>query len=291
VAVPVDAATDPTGPRPAAEQLELETLELRLLLEGVYRHYGYDFREYAFASLRRRVWRRVQAEQLGSITALTDRLLHDPGCMARLLGDLSINVTSMFRDPHFYVAFAEHVVPQLHTYPFTRIWVAGCSTGEEVYSLAILLTEHGLYDRTRIYATDINQLVLEQAREGVYALDRMQEYTENYIRAGGKRAFSEYYVAAYDGALFDAGLRENVVWAQHNLAQDRGFNEFQVILCRNVLIYFDKALQNRVHRLFYESLARFGTLCLGNKESIRFSAYESCYEEVDAAARMYRRTK
>ncbi len=291
MAVPVDAATDPTGPRPAAEQLELETLELRLLLEGVYRHYGYDFREYAFASLRRRVWRRVHAEQLGSITALTDRLLHDPGCMARLLGDLSINVTSMFRDPHFYVAFAEHVVPQLHTYPFTRIWVAGCSTGEEVYSLAILLTEHGLYDRTRIYATDINQLVLEQAREGVYPLDRMREYTENYIRAGGKRAFSEYYVAAYDGALFDAGLRENVVWAQHNLAQDRGFNEFQVILCRNVLIYFDKALQNRVHRLFYESLARFGTLCLGNKESIRFSAYESCYEEGDAAARMYRRIK
>ena len=160
-----------------------------------------------------------------------------------------------------------------------------------MYSLAILLTEHGLYDRTRIYATDINQLVLEQAREGVYALDRMQEYTENYIRAGGKRAFSEYYVAAYDGALFDTGLRENVVWAQHNLAQDRGFNEFQVILCRNVLIYFDKALQNRVHRLFYESLARFGTLCLGNKESIRFSAYETCYEEVDAAARMYRRIK
>ena len=171
-----------------------------------------------------------------------------------------------------------------------RIWVAGCSTGEEVYSLAILLSEHGLYDRTRIYATDINELVLEQAREGVYPLERMQEYTDNYIRAGGKRAFSEYYVAAYDGALFDAALRENVVWAQHNLAQESSFNEFQVILCRNVLIYFDKELQNKVHRLFYESLDRFGTLCLGNKESLRFSAYENRYEEIDPEERLYRRT-
>jgi chemotaxis protein methyltransferase CheR len=286
VAVPVEREAQLAG-----AQLELETIELQLLLEGVYRHYGYDFREYALASLRRRVWRRVAEERLDSITALTDRVLHDPACMARLLGDLSINVTAMFRDPHFYVAFAEHVVPQLHTYPFTRIWVAGCSTGEEVYSLAILLAEHDLYDRTRVYATDINQLVLEQAREGVYPLERMQEYTENYIRAGGKRAFSEYYVAAYDGALFDPALRENVVWAQHNLAQEGSFNEFHVILCRNVLIYFDKALQNRVHRLFYESLARFGTLCLGNRESVRFSAYEKNYEEIDADARMYRRIK
>jgi chemotaxis protein methyltransferase CheR len=286
VAVPVERAS-----ARAEAQLDLERIELQLLLEGVYRHYGYDFREYAPASLRRRVGRRVREEQLPSITALTERVLHDPACMARLLGDLSINVTAMFRDPDFYVAFTEHVVPQLRTYPFTRIWVAGCSTGEEVYSLAILLAEHDLYDRTRIYATDINHRVLEQAREGVYPLDRMQEYTENYIRAGGKRAFSEYYVAAYEGALLDSALRENVVWAQHNLAQEGSFNEFHVILCRNVLIYFDKALQTRVHRLFFESLVRFGTLCLGNKESMRFSPYESCYEEVDAAARMYRRAK
>jgi chemotaxis protein methyltransferase CheR len=279
---------DPSGRRPA-EQLELETIELQLLLEGVYRQYGYDFREYALASLRRRVWRRVHAEGVPSITALTERVLHDPECMVRLLGDLSINVTSMFRDPLFYVAFTKHVVPQLRTYPFTRIWVAGCSTGEEVYSLAILLAEHDLYERTRIYATDINQLVLEQAREGVFPLDRMQEYTDNYLRAGGTRAFSEYYVAAYGGALFDQRLRANVVWAQHNLAQEGSFNEFHVILCRNVLIYFDRSLQNRVHRLFYDSLARFGTLCLGNKESIRFSAYESSYEELDAEARLYRR--
>jgi len=275
----------------ANAQLELENVELGLLLEAVYRQYGYDFRQYALASLRRRVWRRVKEERLGSITALTDQLLHDRACMARVLGDLSINVTAMFRDPGFYVSFAERVLPQLHTYPFTRIWVAGCSTGEEVYSLAILLAEHDLYDRTRIYATDINQLAVDQARRGVYPLDRMQEYTENYIKTGGKRSFSEYYVAAYDGALFDAALSENVVWAQHNLAQDGTFNEFQVILCRNVLIYFDKALQNRVQRLFYESLTRFGTLCLGNKESMRFSAYEDSYEVVDPAAKIYRRFK
>jgi chemotaxis protein methyltransferase CheR len=286
VAVPVEKHAHEAG-----AQLELETIELGLLLEGVYRHYGYDFREYALASLRRRVWRRVREEGLGSITALTERVLHEPACMARLLGDLSISVTAMFRDPHFYVAFSEHVVPQLRTYPFTRIWVAGCSTGEEVYSLAILLSEQGLYERTRIYATDINQLVLEQARQGVYPVERMQEYTDNYIRAGGVRSFSEYYIAAYDGALFDPALRENVVWAQHNLAQDGSFNEFHVILCRNVLIYFDRSLQNRVHRLFYESLDRFGTLCLGNRESIRFSDYEGCFEELDAEARLYRRIK
>jgi chemotaxis protein methyltransferase CheR len=286
VAVPVERPGNA-----AAERLELETIELTLLLEGVYRRYGYDFRDYAAASLRRRVWRRAKEEGLSSITALTERVLHEPACMERLLLDLSISVTAMFRDPQFYVAFAQQIVPQLRTYPFTRIWVAGCSTGEEVYSLAILLTEHGLYERTRIYATDINQLLLEQAREGVYPVDRIREYTDNYNRAGGKHALSEYYVAAYGSALFDARLRENVVWAQHNLAQDRSFNEFNVILCRNVMIYFDRALQTKVHRLFYESLTRFGTLCLGNKESIRFSGYENCYEELDAEAKLYRRVK
>jgi chemotaxis protein methyltransferase CheR len=211
--------------------------------------------------------------------------------MERLLLDLSINVTSMFRDPPFYTAFRKHVVPMLHTYPFTRVWVAGCSTGEEVYSLAILLTEEGLYDRTRIYATDINAVVLAKAKEGVFPLDRMQEYTDNYIRAGGSRSFSEYYLAGYDGALFERTLTENVVWAQHNLVQDSAFNEFQVILCRNVMIYFDRALQNRVHRLLYESLARLGTLCLGDKESIRFTELEGSYEELDAAAKIYRKVR
>ena len=272
-------------------RLDLETLELQLLLEGIYRQYGFDFREYAPASLKRRVWRRVQAEQAGTITGLLERVLHGADVMERLLLDLSINVTSMFRDPTFYNAFRVQVVPLLKTYPFTRIWVAGCSTGEEVYSLAILLHEEGIYDRTRIYATDINEAVLARAREGVFPLDRMQEYTDNYIRAGGKHSFSEYYLAKYEGALFDRKLTENVVWAPHNLVQDRSFNTFNVILCRNVMIYFDRALQTRVHQLFHDSLERFGILALGHKESIRFTGIEHAYEELDALERIYRKVR
>jgi chemotaxis protein methyltransferase CheR len=209
--------------------------------------------------------------------------------MERLLLDLSINVTAMYRDPNFYVSFRENVVPLLRTYPFTRIWIAGCSTGEEVYSLAILLQEEDLYERTRIYATDINESVLDRARSGVFPLDKMREYTQNYIRAGGKRAFSEYYLAKYDGAQFQRSLIENVVFAQHNLVSDRSFNEFNVIVCRNVMIYFDRVLQDRVHRLFYDSLATFGVLGLGAKESINFSPHEDCYEELDANERIYRK--
>jgi chemotaxis protein methyltransferase CheR len=278
-----------TTPQLAEEQLNLESLELQLLLEGVYRQYGFDFRHYAHASLRRRVWRRVHAERLPTISALLDRVLHDPDAMERLLVDLSINVTAMFRDPTFFLAFREQIVPLLRTYPFTRVWIAGCSTGEEVYSLAITLQEEGLYERTRIYATDINVGVVERAREGVFPLEKMQEYTENYIRAGGTHAFSEYYLAKYEGALFDRRLTENVVWAPHNLGQDSGFNTFHVILCRNVMIYFDRTLQHRVHRLFFESLERLGVLALGHKESIRFSGFEEQYEELDPAEKLYRR--
>lgn len=270
---------------------ETEDLEVELLLEAVFRRYGFDFRQYAPASLKRRLWRRMNGEGLSTISQLQDRLLHDPGCMERLLLDLSISVTAMFRDPSFYVALREHVVPALRTYPFTRIWCAGCSSGEEVYSLAILLKEEGLYERTRIYATDINQAVLDTARAGVFPLDRMKQYTQNYIRAGGRRDFSEYYVAAYDGARFSRSLVENVVFAQHNLASDRAFNEFNVILCRNVMIYFDKTLQDRVHAMFYESLATFGILGLGHKESVTFTPHGDAYEVVDAAERIYRKTK
>ena len=273
----------------AAARDDVDEIELALLLEGVYRRYGFDFREYAPSSLRRRVWRRVHAEGLTTISALQDRLLHDPSCMERLLLDLSINVTAMFRDPSFYAAFRQKVVPLLRTYPFTRIWVAGCSTGEEVYSLAILLHEEGVSDRARIYATDINESVLEGARAGVFPLDKMREYTQNYIKAGGERAFSEYYLAKYDGAQFQRSLVDNVVFAQHNLVSDRSFNEFNVIVCRNVMIYFDRALQDRVHRLFYDSLVTFGVLALGAKESIRFSPHESSYEELDAAERLYKK--
>ncbi len=276
----------------AAQQREdVDDIELALLLEGVYRRYGFDFREYAPASLRRRVWRRVHAEGFTTISALQNKLLHDPACMERLLLDLSINVTAMFRDPAFYVAFRKEVVPMLRTYPFTRIWVAGCSTGEEVYSLAILLQEAGLYERTRIYATDINESVLDRARAGVFPLDKMREYTQNYIKAGGEHAFSEYYVAKYDGAQFQRSLVENVVFAQHNLVSDRSFNDFNVILCRNVMIYFDRALQDRVHRLFYESLMMFGVLALGAKESIKFSPFEERYEDLDATERLYKKVK
>jgi chemotaxis protein methyltransferase CheR len=268
---------------------ELEKLEIELLLEGVFRRYGFDFREYALASLKRRLWRRVYSERLDSISDLTAKLLHDPTCMERLLLDLSINITAMFRDPTFFAAFRNKVVPALRTYPFTRVWVAGCSTGEEVYSLAILLREAGLYDRTRIYATDINETVLERAREGVFPLEKMQQYTQNYIRAGGERSFSEYYVAAYDGAQFQRSLVENVVWAQHNLAMDRAFNEFNVVLCRNVLIYFDKVLQDKVHQLFYDSLEMFGVLALGHKESLSFTPLFGRYQELDSAERLYRK--
>jgi chemotaxis protein methyltransferase CheR len=268
---------------------ELEAIEIALLLEAVYRRYGFDFREYAPASLKRRLWRRMNTEGLSTLTQLHDRLLHDPPCMERLLLDLSINVTAMFRDPSFYVAFRREIVPALRTYPFTRIWCAGCSTGEEVYSLAIVLQEEGLYDRTRIYATDINEQVLEAARTGVFPLGKMKEYAQNYKRSGGTAELSDYYVAAYGGARFSRTLTENVVFAQHNLVSDGVFNEFNVIVCRNVMIYFDKALQNRVHQLFYNSLDVFGVLALGHKESVAFTRLAGSYEVVDAAERIYRK--
>ena len=273
------------------EELDLEQIEIELLLEGIHRRYGFDFREYAPASLRRRVRRRMDGEKVETISALQDLLLHDPVVMERLLLDLSVNVTAMFRDPTFFLAFREKVVPVLHTYPFSRLWVAGCSTGEEVYSLAILLAEEGLSDRVRIYATDINQAVIEWAKLGVFPLEKMQEYTQNYIRAGGSRSFSEYYVARYDGARFSQALVDGVVFAQHNLASDAAFNEFNVITCRNVMIYFAPSLQEHVHRLFYESLAVFGVLALGQKETIRFSPHEHSFEELDTEERLFRKIR
>jgi len=267
-----------------------ERIEIELLLEGVFRQYGFDFRSYAFASIRRRLWKHITAAGLRTISALQEQVLHDPVAMDRLLLDLSVNVTAMYRDPVFYQAFRQEVVPRLRTYPFIRVWHAGCSTGEEVVSMAILLQEEGLYDRARIYATDINEVVLQQARTGIFPLDRMQEYTENYIRAGGTRSFSEYYTARYDGALFSPALLANVVFSQHNLATDRSFAEFNVIICRNVLIYFDRSLQARVHALFYESLATFGVLGLGSKESLRLSPFEACYEPL-GTSRLYRKVR
>jgi len=268
---------------------DLETIEIQLLLEGIRRHYGFDFTGYGLASLRRRLWRRAQAERLSSLSALQEKVLHDPACMDRLLGDLSINVTEMFRDPGFYLTLRRKVVPLLRTYPFIRIWSAGCSTGEETYSLAILLEEEGLYGRARIYATDINETILGRARLGAFPLERMREYTQNYLRAGGTAEFSRYYVADGTSARFHERLRENLLFAQHNLVSDRAFNEFNLILCRNVLIYFGRDLQNRVHRVFYDSLASFGVLGLGQKETIRFSPNEGCYSELDPEGKLYRK--
>jgi chemotaxis protein methyltransferase CheR len=259
------------------DAVDLEKIELDCLLEAVFKRYGFDFREYAPASLRRRVSRRLQLEGLPTISALQERLLRDPDVMERLLLDLSINVTAMFRDPSFYSALREKVVPLLKTYPFTRIWVAGCSTGEEVYSLAILLDEEKVYDRTRLYATDINEGVLERARLGVFPLAKMQDYTRNYIAAGGKGGFADYYTSAYDGAAFDRSLLRNVVFAQHNL------------VCRNVMIYFERSLQERVFDLFDSSLMRLGILALGQKESLRMSESAAKYEELDAGERIYRK--
>jgi chemotaxis protein methyltransferase CheR len=270
---------------------DLERIEIELLLEGIFRHYGFDFRSYAYASIRRRLWKRIEAEGLATVSELQTRVLHEPQMMEKLLLDLSINVTAMFRDPNFYKAFRERVVPLLRTYPYIRIWHAGCATGEEVYSMAILLQEEGLYERSRIYATDINEVVLAKAKEGIFPLDRMQEYTENYIAAGGKRAFSDYYTAKYGGALFNASLTRNVVFSLHNLVTDRSFAEFNVILCRNVLIYFDKSLQSRVHGLFYDSLATFGILVLGSKESLRFSPYEDNYEQINGPEKIFRKVR
>jgi len=267
----------------------VEEIELQLLLEAIYRHYGFDFRNYALSSLRRRVGDFLRLQHLESISLLQDRILRDRTWLERFVYALSVNVSSMFRDPDFYRTFRKEVVPFLKTYPFIRFWLAGVSMGEEVYSLAILLQEEGIYDRCRIYATDINDSVLKKAKEGIYPVESMQIYTNNYIKAGGMRTFSDYYTAAYDRALLKASLRNNVVFAQHNLASDSSFNEFHVILCRNVMIYFNKDLPAHVHDLLHQSLVMFGILGLGARETIRFSSHEHDYEEVDGASKLYRR--
>ncbi|GGG09077.1 chemotaxis protein R [Paenibacillus abyssi] len=257
----------------------------------MFRLYGYDFRNYAYASIRRRIWHRVNIERLTTVSGLMERILHDRKCMDRLLSDLTIHVTEMFRDPQMFKAFREKVVPILHTYPFIRIWHAGCSTGEEVYSMAILLHEEGLYEKARIYATDTNAGVLKQAQEGVFPLERMQLYTRNYMEAGGASSFSEYYTAKYESVIFQSELKRNIVFAQHNLVTDSSFNEFNVILCRNVMIYFNKQLQDHVHGLLYDSLSTFGVLALGTKESINFTKHADAYEELDNQNRLYRKVK
>ncbi|OGP81740.1 MAG: chemotaxis protein CheR [Deltaproteobacteria bacterium RBG_16_58_17] len=270
---------------------DVEKLEVRLLLEAIHEQYGYDFRDYAFSTMKRRIVKRMEGEDLPTITSLLERVLRDPQVMERLLMDFSITTSAMFRDPGFFRVFRQKVVPAMRTYPFLRIWHAGCSCGEEVYSLAILLKEENLYERSRIYATDFNEALLEKAKKGIFPLGKMKTYTQNYIGAGGKGNFSDYYNTKYDGVRFQPGLAKNIVFAQHNLVTDGSFNEFNVILCRNVMIYFNRELQNRVHGLLYESLMHLGFLGLGEKENLLFSPHESAYGSVDDKERLFRKVR
>ncbi len=270
---------------------ELEGLELELLLTGVARRWGYDFRGYAPASLRRRVRRAMHNEGARSLSALQERVLHRPEALQRFVSQLSVQVTGMFRDPQVYRMLRRQVLPMLRTYPFVRIWHAGCSTGEEVYSMAILLAEEGLLERSRIYATDISDDLLQRARLGVFPLRGMQESTVAYHQGGGKGDFSSYYTADHENAILREELRRHVVFSQHNLVCDSSFNEFQMILCRNVMIYFSEPLRERVHRLFHESLVNFGILALGVKESLRFTSLADRYEPVVESLGLYRRVR
>lgn len=275
----------------STEEEEREKIEIALLLEGLYRLYGFDFRNYAYPSMRRRIWHRVHAERLDTVSGLLERMLHDRSCMERLVSDLTIHVTEMFRDPSLFAAFRQRIVPLLRELPAIRIWHAGCSTGEEVYSAAIVLEEEGLLERTRFYATDISEDVLQRAEQACYPLKKMRDYTRNYMLAGGQDEFSRYYSASEDTATLHSFIRRNIVFAQHNLAVDRSFNEFHVIFCRNVLIYFDTALQNRVHELIYESLSPSGILVLGHKESLTFTCRADAYETLDGKEKIYRKVR
>ncbi|MGG3795856.1 protein-glutamate O-methyltransferase CheR [Pseudomonas paraversuta] len=266
-----------------------DDIELRLLIEAIYLKYSYDFRDYSGASIKRRVHHALRQFECKTISALQERVLHDPTAFMQLLQFLTIPVSEMFRDPEHFLAIRQEVVPVLKTYPSLKIWIAGCSTGEEVYSMAILLREEGLLDRTIIYATDINPRSLEKARQGIFSLENVRAYTQNYQKSGGQRSFAEYYTAAYDYAIFDKTLRENVTFADHSLATDSVFSETHLISCRNVLIYFNKNLQNRAFGLFHESLCHRGFLMLGSKETLDFSDYSKQFAPQLKQERIYRK--
>jgi chemotaxis protein methyltransferase CheR len=268
-----------------------ENSELKELMEAIRLVYSYDFTDYAEASLKRRVDHFITSHKISSLNELAKCLLKEETFFEQFVQEITINVTEMFRDPPFFKSLREKVVQRLATYPFFKVWIAGCSTGEEVYSMAIMLKEEGLLDRSVIYATDINQKALQQAKDGIMALDLMQNYTSNYIKAGGKKSFSDYYRAKYNAAMLDKSLRQNIVFSAHNLAVDSSFNEFQMILCRNVLIYFNQSLQNKVVNLFYDSLSPFGYLCLGNKESLLFSDKQKKFEDVDKREKIFMKIK
>lgn len=271
------------------QETELEEIEVALLLEGLYRRYGVDLRAYERGALWQRIRERMWEEGVLTVSGFQEKALHDPECLERLLAALANHGTAMFHDPGFYVALRAKVVPLLRTYPFVRIWHAGCSTGEEVYATAILLEEEGLYQRSRIYATDSSRAVVKRAKDGAFPLAALPQYTSNYLRAGGKKYLSDYFTTRDGRALFDPALRRNVIFSEHNLATDGSFNEFQFVFCRNVLGYFNPDLQERVHELIYESLGMFGVVGLGRRESLRSSPREAFFESLDEQHRLYRK--
>jgi chemotaxis protein methyltransferase CheR len=271
--------------------ISISSLELSDLLESVRLVHGYDFTGYAEASMKRRVAYFMSKHKIDSIGSLARVMLRDDFLFESFIQEVSVTVTEMFRDPPFFKSLRHEVIRRLATYPLIKIWIAGCATGEEVYSMAILLKEENLLDRSLIYATDINQRSLQIAMEGIYPLANMKTYTANYMNAGGKRPFSDYYQAKYSSVLIDRTLRRNVVFAPHNLAIDQSFNEFQLITCRNVLIYFNQQLQNRVINLFYDSLCTFGFLGIGSKESLLFSDKRKQFQEVDSRQKIYMKAK
>src|SRR5690554_3831308 len=270
--------------------LEVKDEEVELLLAGIHEKYGYDFSNYSRASLKRRLNRLMSLVKFPSFAEMLFHLLDDEEYLRRFIEEITVNVTEMFRDPNFFNYLRNKIIPVLATYPFIRIWVAGCASGEEAYSIAILISEAKLLHKTLIYATDINPKVLEGAKSGIYALNLMQQYSENYILSGGKEEFSKYYIAKYDRVIFKETLRSKIVFSSHNLVSDRSFNSFQLISCRNVLIYFQTSLQNRVFDLFDDSLEPLGFLALGNKETIRFSTISDRYKQVEGNEKIWRKS-
>ena len=268
---------------------EIEEIEIALLMDAIYKRYGYDFRNYTAASIKRRVRNLTAQGNHASISAMIPPLLLNPAFGAKLIYGLSVTVSEMFRDPEFFGTLRQKVIPYLKTYPFVRIWHAGCATGEEVYSLAIVLKEEGFYDRATIFATDFNDLALEKARQGIYPLDKMKEYTASYQRAGGTGTFAEYFRTGYDAAILDNALKKNIAFANHNLVADGIFSEMHLVICRNVLIYFDKTLQDRVLRLFHDSLVYGGVLALGSKETLQFTQVADNFKPLSSKWKIYQK--
>jgi chemotaxis protein methyltransferase CheR len=256
---------------------ETENIEIALLLEGIYQKYGYDFRNYSKAHLKRRITTRMMRSGLLSVSQMQHKILYEPEFFHQLLVDLSLNTTEMFRDPKFFMGIREYAIPILKTYPFIKIWHAGCSTGEEVYSMAIVLKEAGILDRCIIYATDFNQIILDHAAEAIYSVEHIKAYSENYQNSGGKASLSDYFSVQYNSAMLDKSLKKNIVFADHNLVTDGVFGEMNMIICRNVLIYFNRDLQNKVLQLFYDSLIPGGILGIGSKETLMFSPLKDSY--------------